>query len=1024
MISRTLSPCVVRIVSVLLIVFVLLLPRLAHSDGAVASTGARPDEVTRAKVMDALGKLPLYFVENRGQVDPSIAYYVRGRDTSVAFGSGGVTFVLSGRDANHTAPDARRRLASLRPGARGTAAINAPQRYTLGLDFVGANPDVRPVGEDPTPAIVSYFKGHGGTQNVGLPTYTTLVYRDLWPGIDLVYAGSVNRLKYTFVVKPGADPSQIKLAYRGATAVAVNDAGELEVSTPVAGFRDDRPYAYQESAGKRVEVATAYALAARQETGPHAYGFRVAEYDRTQPLILDPAVVVYAGYVGGAGNDQGFGIAVDSAGNAYITGTTASDQNTFPDGDGFGLLPGPDQTFNAGGNDAFVVKVKADGTGLEYAGYIGGSGNDQALGIAVDSAGNAYITGVTDSLDFPVTAAGPNPFVNGSTDGFVAKVNAAGTGLVYAGYIGGTGYDEATAIAVDSAGNAYVTGNTSSDEVTFPNGTGFLSLPGLPGPDQTFNGGNPGLPTDAYVVKVKADGSGFAYAGYIGGAGDESGIGIAVDSAGNAYITGYTTSDETTFPNGDGFESLPGLPGPDQTFNGGSSDGFIVKVNVVGDGLVYAGYIGGASFDEGRAIAVDSAGNAYVTGSTSSDETTFPGGTGFGVLPGPDQTFNGGNDDAFVVKVKADGTGLVYAGYIGGDGDETGNGIAVDSTGNAYITGYTTSDEATFPNGNGFVSLSGPDQTYNDFGDAFVVKVKVSGTGLVYAGYIGGGDTDVGTAIAVDSSRNAYITGYTYSTEATFPNGGGFVSLPGLPGPDQTHNGDIHGFPADAFVVKIGAQAESFATVTVAATDPNAAEAGPDPGVFTVSRSGDTSEALTVNFAVSGTATQGTDYGTIGTSVTIPVGQSSTTVTITPVADTTVEGNETVDLTLASGTGYTVGSPNTATVTIANGSGKLQAPSSFNFGNTTVGGQSTVTKSISNANRTESLVVQVNAPSPNPPFSLMSGGGTVTIPPRGSHAVTLRFSPTVKGQATGTLVINSSDPANPTATIGLNGRGR
>jgi hypothetical protein len=396
-------------------------------------------------------------------------------------------------------------------------------------------------------------------------------------------------------------------------------------------------------------------------------------------------------------------------------------------------------------------------------------------GIAVDSAGNAYVTGETQSsqASFPETV-GPDLSFSGTEDAFVAKVNAAGTGLVYAGYIGGGAAFFSTqglGIAVDSTGHAYVTGRT-----TVPEAHGF---PVTVGPDLTYNG-----KVDAFVAKVKADGTGLDYAGYIGGAEDENVQnfgGIAVDSAGNAYVTGDTNSPQATFP-----ETV----GPDLTFNGGSRDAFVAKVKADGTGLDYAGYIGGAGTDEGRGIAVDSAGNAYVTGRTGSPETSFP------ETVGPDLTFNGGNFDAFVAKVNAAGTALDYAGYIGGADSEVGNGIAVDSAGDAYITGSAGSSEDTFPNGNGFASLliPGPDQTFNGpfgAGDAFVAKVNAAGTGLVYAGYIGGTDTDTGNGIAVDGAGNAYVTGATNSSEATFPVSGG---------PDVTFNGFV-----DAFVAKVNA---------------------------------------------------------------------------------------------------------------------------------------------------------------------------------------------------------------------------
>ena len=592
----------------------------------------------------------------------------------------------------------------------------------------------------------------------GLPTYASLIYRDLWPGIDLLYTGTGSRLKYTFLVQPGADPNQIKLAYRGASEVQINEAGQLEVSTPLESFQEDKPYAYQEVEGQRLEVAAAYRLEGETSDGVQ-FGFRVDAYDPHKVLVLDPVMLLYAGYIGGSGSEGGFGgIAVDSTGNAYVTGATASTEVTFP------VTVGPDLTFNGGVfGDAFVAKVNPMGTALDYAGYIGGSSDDVGAGIAVDSAGNAYVTGFTASTEatFPVTV-GPDLTFNGGSDVFVAKVNPLGTALIYAGYIGGSGQDDGGDIAVDSAGNAYVIGETRSTEATFP-----VTV----GPDLTFNGD-----ADAFVAKVNPSGTALIYAGYIGGSGNEDGNGIAVDSTGNAYVTGATESTEATFPV---------TVGPDLTFNG-DADAFVAKVNPSGTALDYAGYIGGSSVDVGAGIAVDSTGNAYVTGGTGSTEATFP------VTVGPDLTFNG-DADAFVAKVNPSGTALIYAGYIGGGNRDESLGIAVDSAGNAYVSGFTSSSEATFP-----VTV-GPDLTFNGDADAFVAKVNPSGTALIYAGYIGGGNRDESLGIAVDSAGNAYVSGFTSSSEAEFP-----VAV----GPDLIFNGGSGiffglGIPFDTFVAKV-----------------------------------------------------------------------------------------------------------------------------------------------------------------------------------------------------------------------------
>jgi beta-propeller repeat-containing protein len=683
--------------------------------------GQQAPKADISRIKSSMGQLPLYFVENRDVYPDEVKFYVQGAHKTLFFTNDGITFRLKGQD-------------------RG---------WVVKLDFVGAN-EVQPEGQSKQEAVFSYFKGSEKDWKAGLPSFSKVVYRDLWPGIDLVYTGTVNRLKYEFQVAPGADPAKIQLRYRGASSVATTGSGALRVSTPEGSFEDAPPMAWQEVDGKRVLVEMSFQLDSKGAGDESSFSFDLGDYDRTMPLVLDPAVLVYCGYIGGSGDEWSTSIAVDAAGNAYVTGYTASSEQSFP------VAIGPDPTLN-GGTDAFVAKVNALGTALLYCGYIGGAAQDSGRSIEVDGSGNAYVTGYTGSNEqtFPVVVGPGLTYSGGTCDAFVAKVNAAGTALVYCGYIGGAANDYGYGIAVDATGNAYVTGGTSSDEKSFPV---------VVGPDLTYKGAG-----DAFVSKVNAAGTALLYCGYISGSRYDGGKSIAVDAAGNAYVVGQTASTEQMFPV---------TVGPDLTYNGGTYDAFVAKVNASGTALVYCGYIGGASFDFGYGIAVDVVGNAYVAGQTASTEQTFP------VAVGPDLTHNGGRD-VYVAKVNAAGTGLVYCGYIGGSAnDYAGNTIAVDAAGNAYVTGYPLSTEQTFP-----VAV-GPDLTYKGGGDAFVAKVNAQGTGLVYCGYIGGSQDDYGFGIAVDAVGNAYIAGVTNSNEQTFPVGVG----PGL-----TYNGGRY----DAFVAKV-----------------------------------------------------------------------------------------------------------------------------------------------------------------------------------------------------------------------------
>ncbi|OGD22760.1 MAG: hypothetical protein A2W03_03275 [Candidatus Aminicenantes bacterium RBG_16_63_16] len=702
------------------------------------------------------GRVPLYFIPNEGQLDGKVAFYIQGGDKIVYFTPGGVTFSLG-------------QSQKMNVGNEGTASgklpsvkENAPARnWVVKLHFVGSNDKVKPVGEDKTGGVISYFKGKPKDWQAGLPAYSRIVYRDLWPGIDLAYSGTANRLKYEFIVHPGADPSRVRLAYRGVEGISVDQEGRLEVRTPAGGFKDDVPVAYQDIGGARKSVSLGYKQATRNRVdgeafseegtlgGAHVYGFEVGDYDSTQPLVLDPALFIFSGYIGGMNNDQGRGIAVDGSGNVYVAGFTQATETSFPE------AVGPDLSHN-GDYDAFVAKVNASGTSLAYCGYIGGTQDDRGYGIAVDASGNAYVTGyaLSTQTSFPVVAGSYDPVHNGLKDAFVAKVSAAGSALVYCTYLGGSADDAGYGIALDGSGNAFIAGYTGSSEVTFCE---FM------GPDITFNGGA----YDAFVCKLNSSGTGRFYCGYIGGSGDDVGRAVAVDVSGNAYVTGDTDSNETTFPE---------LVGPDLTY-WQYSDAFVAKVNSSGTALAYCGYIAGYGYDWGYGIAVDAKGSAYVAGGSSG---------GLPTAVGPDLTINGTYPDAFVARVTPAGEALAYCGYIGGTAVEYGYGIAVDPSGNAYIAGYTNSNESS----HGFPVLGGPD-LINTGGDGFVAKVNASGSKLEYCGYVGG--TDGGfeqcQGVAVDARGNAYVTGYTDAGD-----------FPRFLGPDLTFNGF---YDTDAFVSKV-----------------------------------------------------------------------------------------------------------------------------------------------------------------------------------------------------------------------------
>lgn len=456
-------------------------------------------------------------------------------------------------------------------------------------------------------------------------------------------------------------------------------------------------------------------------------GFAVGGYDHFLPLVIDPVLSLsYSTYLGGSGGENGFAIAVDGAGSAYVTGNTGS--RNFP-------TKNPLQLSYSGSTDAFVAKLNSAGTALVYSTYLGGSGGERAYAIAVDSSGEAYVTGFTRSTDFPIKNAFQTTISSGDLwDGFVAKLNATGSALLYSTYLGGSGMDEGHAIALDGAGNAYVTGMTFS--ANFPTANALQ-------PNRT---GSP----DAFVAKIdpsQVGGKSLVYSTFLDGSAYSDGLGIAVDGLNNAYVTGRTSSSD--------FPTTPGAFRTQLGSTDGSEDGFITKINAAGSALVYSTFLGGSGVDKVYGIAEDGSGNAYVTGYTES--TNFPTVSSL-------QSGLRGASDAFVTKLSADGSALIYSTYLGGTGTENQSayprvgGIAVDALGNAYVTGNTGSTD--------FATTAGVFQPTYGGGqyDAFVAKLNPAGTAFVYSTYLGGSDIDEAFGIAVDGSGNAYVTGTTFST--------------------------------------------------------------------------------------------------------------------------------------------------------------------------------------------------------------------------------------------------------------------
>jgi hypothetical protein len=603
---------------------------------------------------------------------------------------------------------------------------------TLTVRLLGANPQARAVSQDPLITKTNYLIGSDPSQwRTNIPNYSRVEFQDVYPGVDLVYYGNQGHLEYDFVVAAGADPGVITLSVQGAQGMALDPAGNLVLHTAGGDVVEQAPVVYQSICEARESVPGRFLLEENNQIG-----FQIGAYDRREPLVIDP-VLSYSSYLGAIGT----AIAVDSSGSAYVTGL---------------------------GN--FVDKVNPSGTALTYRTYLGSGG--AGAGIAVDSAGDAYVTGTAGS-NFPTT---PNAFAQSGGYNYFTELNAAGSGLIYSTFLPGTSRASlgiAGAIAINSSGNAYLTGAA---------GAGF---PTTPGAFQTNAAGaffaeiNPSLFGNASLV----------YATYLGGTASDAGTGIAVDSSGNAYLTGYTSS-----------SNFPTTAGAFQTHNAGGYDAFVAKLNPAlsgSAGLVYSTYLGGSRWDgyvaavpfvlnyndqPGPRVAIDSAGNAYVTGSTRS--TDFPTTAGaFQTKPGFTQ-LDTRHSNAYVAKLNPTGTALVYSTYLGGNGNDGADGIAVDSQGNVSVAGWANS--TNFPTKN-------PIQATNTGNtNAIVTTLNASGSALLFSTYLGGPHPsgaeygDYGFGIALDAAGNVYVTGQTAST-----------SFPTTPGAFQpTGSGDYNGFIA------------------------------------------------------------------------------------------------------------------------------------------------------------------------------------------------------------------------------------
>lgn len=719
----------------------------------------KPSISQQREILDIYNKMPLLFIENRGQVDKKVRYYTKMRGQTIYLTDEKLVFELVRPVANNSITskyDYSFEAEKLPPKI---------ERLVYSLNFVNASTNTMKIsGLKQNQARFNYFISNDPEKwYTNIPSYDEVVCENIYPNIDLRLYNKDNSLAYDFIVNPGGRVEAIKLAYNGIDELFIENT-KLIAQTKLGNIEHANLNIYQELSGENLSVSGGFSI-----IDGNTYGFAVALYDSNKSLIIDPSLV-YSTYFGGhtehpwpgpggylPGQDFARDIAIDSSGCAYITGFTESidlaTANAY-------------QVTRAGPSDAFITKISADGKNIIYCTYLGGSisninytdrSNDEGWGIAIDSLGSAYITGFTGCTDFPIRNAVQSTFAGGYCDIFVTKLSPEGNKLIYSTYLGGNDLDDGHGIAIDANGYSYITGATRSSN--FPTFNAFQS---------TANH------WDAVVFKLSPEGNQLVYSTYLGGnRSSDSGMALSVDTSGCVYVTGFT--DSSNFPTLNGF----------QTLYGGGGDAFVTKLSANGNSLLYSSYLGGNTSDSGYGISVDSAGCIYITGYT--DSNNFP------TLNAFQSTFGGGSYDAFVTKINTALSGassLIYSTYLGGSSWDFARDIAIDSSGCAYVVGETGS--SNFPIRNPLQRSIGGGN------DVFITKISSSGNSLVYSTFLGGSNADCGYGIAVDSFGCAYITGFTDS-----------ANFPAING-SQNAFGDFR----DVFIAKLGASAESPPVIT------------------------------------------------------------------------------------------------------------------------------------------------------------------------------------------------------------------
>lgn len=706
---------------------------------AVVSTGAHAAPPTsRADVVSRLGEVPFHFEANHGQADARFTFLARGRNCNFQVAPTEALLTLSKLEMP---PSGTRGERGLTGGGR---AVTTRQ---LHFEFVGAARMARVRGDDPLPSRANYLVGADLRQwRQDVPLYGRVRVEQVYPGVDLVYYGNERRLEYDFVVAPQADPGHIAIRFTGADRIQITARGDLEFTLGSEQIVQPKPFVYQDIGGARKVVAGEYQLA-----DARTVVFRLGNYDRELPLVIDP-ILSYSRFFGSTGSDIGWDIALSktNANIVYVAGETMSANLPKTVGTNYG-------GGTPFGGDAFVARFNLDATNAspDYFTYLGGSGDDGALAIAVDDDGNAYVAGFTTSTNFPNQSgiftnlggvAHPTVGIH-PPDGFVTKLGPDGS-VVYSTYLGGASNDVAIGIAVNASRQVFVTGFTRS--LDFPTNNAVIQT----------NAGN----DDVFVAVLNPAGSALVYSTYLGGTNADHGEGIVADDAGNAYVTGYTSS--TNFPVWNAVQPYLNNPATSATNHlAGANDAFLARLDPAGANLVFSTFFGGISQDDGYRIALDAQANVYICGAALSSDFPI---TATNFLRG---VTNNSLADAFVAKFSSDGSTNFYSVQFGGDDVDQAWDVAVDGDGNAHVIGVSFS--TNFPTADTAELL----RASNSGGaDVFLSVLGTTGTNFVRSALLGGSAGDFGYGIELNGAGEQYLVGRTHSTN--FPSLTPFASAP------------------------------------------------------------------------------------------------------------------------------------------------------------------------------------------------------------------------------------------------------